>query len=183
MTPITESATFRFDKAVLEQLRREAEHKQVHLNTLVNQIVKSHIEWHTYAPQAGYIPVGKPLIRALVDSLTGEQIEEIGDRYAQTLSGPTLMITGKKLSAESILELVDRWVRASGFEYQHEEGKNNNNNHNHFRSVYVIQHNMGKNWSCLMARTLGQATSKFAAKAPNLQATENTLYIEFDLIK
>ncbi|MEO9363471.1 MAG: hypothetical protein ABI348_06175, partial [Nitrososphaera sp.] len=116
---------------VLEQLKREAEHKQISLNTLLNQIVKSHIEWHAIAPQAGYVPLRKPLIREMVDSLTREQIDEIGDKYVRDVSDPTLMITGKKFSSESFLELVDKWMRATGFEYQREVSKSHNNNHRH----------------------------------------------------
>ncbi|HEU4984575.1 MAG TPA: hypothetical protein VFT58_02950 [Nitrososphaera sp.] len=178
MTPITESVTFRFEKMVLEQLKREAEQKRINLNTLLNQIVKSHIEWHALAPQAGYVPLRKPLIRGMVDSLTREQIDEIANRYVQDVSDPTLMITGKKFSPESFLELVDRWMRATGFEYQHEVSKSNNN-HRHF--VYVILHNMGQNWSYLMAQILGRAASSFTIKKPDMRATESTLYIALDL--
>lgn len=115
----------------------------------------------------------------MVDSLTREEIDEIGDRYVQDVSDPTLMITGKKFSSESFLELVDRWMRATGFEYQRKVSKSHNNNHRHL--VYVIQHNMGQNWSYLMARILGQTASNFTVTRPNLQATENTLYIALDL--
>src|SRR5581483_8319868 len=120
------------------------------------------------APQAGYVPLRKPLIRGMVDSLTRERIDEIANRYVQDVSDPTLMITGKKFSPESFLELVDRWMRATGFEYQHEVSKSNNN-HRHF--VYVILHNMGQNWFYLMAQILGRAASSFTIKKPDMRAT------------
>ena len=51
----TEAATFRLDKSVLDRLGLEAESKQISLNALLNQIVRSHTDWHAYAARAGFI--------------------------------------------------------------------------------------------------------------------------------
>jgi hypothetical protein len=159
---------------MLEQLRSEAEHKQMSLNTLLVQVARSHTEWHTNARQAGYVPLRKPLIKALLDSLTLEQIDKIGDTYGQDLLEPILMITGKRPSPESTLEFIERWLRATGFEYHLEVDKHRS------LVVYVIQHSIGRNWSQLMARILVRATSQFTNKV-DFEASDNTLFISLTL--
>ena len=43
---LIESITLRIDKSILDELRNEAEQKMESLNTLSNQILKSHVVWH-----------------------------------------------------------------------------------------------------------------------------------------
>ena len=45
----TEGVTFRIPLNSISQLREESKKKRVSLNTLVNQILKDHLDWHTYA--------------------------------------------------------------------------------------------------------------------------------------
>lgn len=167
----TEPSTFRVDTALLDQLRLEANRKQINLNTLVNQIFKLHVEWHAKAAMAGYVPLHRTLIKAMVDCLTEDEIDRIGNAYAHDLSDASLILTGKKHSSESVLELVDRWVKGSGFEYNREIDKEND------RRVYVIQHNMGEKWSRLMAQILKQAISPFSYGTGNFAATDNTVLV------
>jgi hypothetical protein len=176
MTNSTETVTFRLDTNTLEQLRSEAGHKQISLNAMLTHVVKSYMEWSAGARRAGYVPVRKPLIKALLDSLTSEQIDKIGDNYGQDLLEPILMVTGNRPSPESTLEFIERWLRATGFEFHIEVDEQ------HQLMVYVIQHNIGKNWSLLMARILVRATSQFAENA-DFEASENTLFLSFNLRK
>jgi ABC-type maltose transport system permease subunit len=48
----TEGITFRIPSISITPLREESKKKQVGLNTLVNQILKDHLDWHRYAAQA-----------------------------------------------------------------------------------------------------------------------------------
>ncbi len=43
----TESVTFRIESKALKNLRREAKQKDISTNTLVNKLVKDHINWHS----------------------------------------------------------------------------------------------------------------------------------------
>ncbi len=66
----SESITFRIPAKLLNELRREAEKKQVSLNTLTNQIFTDYVVWHTYAKQTGLFYVPKPLISRTANELT-----------------------------------------------------------------------------------------------------------------
>lgn len=174
MKESTEAATFRFDQATLDQLRLEAEHKQINLNTLLNQIVRAHLEWHANAAKAGFVPIRRGLITELFDSMSRDQVDKIAVSMAKRLSEETLMIMTKRVTGESILEIIDRWIRVSGFNYHHEVKQDSEHYPQH---VYVIQHDMGANWSYYLARLFEEAVSEFMKVKPEVGATENALYI------
>jgi len=56
----SESATFRIDSKALKSLRHEAGQKDISTKTLVNQIIKDHLNWHSNAAKAGFIAVRRP---------------------------------------------------------------------------------------------------------------------------
>jgi hypothetical protein len=60
----------------INRLREESKKKQVSLNTLVNQIVKDQLDWHTYAAQARMFHVPRSTFSRLVDDLTGEELSK-----------------------------------------------------------------------------------------------------------
>jgi hypothetical protein len=62
----TETITLRLEKKILAKLHRESEQNQTSLNTLSNQIFRQHIDWHSKAAEAGYVPPQKPAIIKLL---------------------------------------------------------------------------------------------------------------------
>jgi hypothetical protein len=72
----TESATFRIPSSSIRQLREESKKKQVSLNTLVNQILKDHLDWHTFAAQARMFPVTRSTFSGILDDLTEEELSK-----------------------------------------------------------------------------------------------------------
>ena len=73
----TEGITFRIPSSSVNQLREESKKKQVSLNTLVNQILKEHLDWHIYAAQAGFFHIPRSTMSKILDKLTEEEISEL----------------------------------------------------------------------------------------------------------
>ena len=67
--PPTTCATFRLSKEKLDKLRKVSEAKNITPNTLVNQIINSHLDWHSRAAHAKlyYLPKSF-LIRIIMNS-------------------------------------------------------------------------------------------------------------------
>lgn len=160
---------------MLDQLRLEAEQKQINLNTLLNQIVRSHIEWYANAARAGFIPIRKGVIKRLFDSLTKEQVDALAEDVARGLTDETMMIMTKERTEESIFELFERWIRVSGFNYRHEISEDSR--------ILIIQHNMGENWSHYLSRLMEHAASGFMNIKPETQITENALFIRIRRVR
>jgi hypothetical protein len=178
LKPITEAVTFRFEQGIVRQLRLEAEHKKINTNTLLNQIVISHIEWHANATKAGFIPMRKALLKELFDSITQDNVDRIAARVARHVNDETMVIMSKNVSTQSILEVIDRWIRICGFNYHHEVNEEKDTGYQH---TYVIQHDMGMNWSRYLAKLFEESFSEFMKSKPETTVTENTLLIAMSL--
>ena len=112
------------------------------LNTLVNQILKDHLDWHTYAAEAGMFHVPRSTFSRIVDDLTEEELS----KHAVTIAKKEFVDIGLLLRGEftlsSFLDILENWSRMSSIPYKHEI---NNDVHN-----FIIQHDMGRNFSFLI---------------------------------
>lgn len=165
----TEAATFRLDKTMLEKLRMEAEEKRISLSTLLDQIIESHIEWHANAARAGFVPIRRGVLKRLFDPMTKEQVDALAEEVSRGLTDETMMIMTSERTEESIYELLERWIRVAGFNYRHEASEN--------ERIFVIQHNMGENWSYYITRLFEHSSSEFTNIKQDIQITENALFI------
>jgi len=68
------SVTFRIESEALKNLRREAGQKDISINTLVNQLIKDHLNWHSNAAKAGFISVRRPFISKIIKYLPEQEI-------------------------------------------------------------------------------------------------------------
>ena len=73
----SESITFRLDNTILNKLHLEAEQKDISVNTLVSHIIRSHIDWHSNAANAGFVTVRRGLLSNLINRLQNEEISSI----------------------------------------------------------------------------------------------------------
>ncbi|MFZ1077783.1 MAG: hypothetical protein WAN47_10185 [Nitrosotalea sp.] len=77
------SVTFRIDSNELKQLKKEADHKEISLNTLAGQIFRQHIDWHSNAPKAGFVSVTKGLISGMLNKISDEEILKLAEYTAK----------------------------------------------------------------------------------------------------
>jgi len=138
----TEGITFRIPSISITPLREESKKKQVGLNTLVNQILKDHLDWHRYAAQARMFHVPRSTFSRLVDNLTEEELS----KFAVTIAKNDFVDIGLLLRGEftlpSFLNILENWSRMSSIPYKHET---NNDVHN-----FILQHDKGRNFSFLI---------------------------------
>ncbi len=83
----SESITFRIEKSILDELRSEADQKMESVNTLVNQIIKSYVQWHKPARNAGLGYFSKVLVAKSMDHLTDEQVVHMTEEYQPSPKG------------------------------------------------------------------------------------------------
>jgi hypothetical protein len=142
----SESVTFRIESKALEKLRREAEQKDISANTLVNKLIKDHINWHTNAAKAGFISVRRPFVSKVIKYLPEEEIISLANYVAKTANKDSLLLMRKEYTLRSALDFLESWIKISEYPYRHEETDNDQNKHS-----YVIQHDMGIKVSLYLA--------------------------------
>ena len=70
----SESVTFRIESKALKNLRREAELKDIITNTLVNKIIKNHVNWHSNAAKAGFLTIRRPFVSKVMKYLLNKKL-------------------------------------------------------------------------------------------------------------
>ena len=167
----TEGATFRIPSSSINQLREESKKKQVSLNTLVNQILKDHLDWHRYAAQARMFHIPRSTLSRLVDNLTEEELSKFAVTTAKKeLLDIVLLLRGES-TLPSFLNNLENWLRISSIPYKHET---NDDLHN-----FIIQHDMGRNFSFLIKELYRYILEEMFDRKTDFTITDNTVIISF----
>jgi hypothetical protein len=169
----TETITLRLEKKILTKLRRESEQNQTSLNTLANQIFRQHIDWHSKASKAGYVPLQKPVIIKLLDRLSEEDVIRAAEDVSKDMFKDVLLLLRDENDLVSTLNVIETWVRVSGFPYKLEVDEE--------KEVYsyVIQHDMGKKFSLLLA-TRARVILERLGKQGSFVVTDNIIVLKVD---
>lgn len=170
----TESITFRLDAKVLNGLRAEATHKDVSVNTLVSQIMKQHSEWHSNAAKAGFIAVRRALLTKLMERISEEEISSLASDLARKETKDFVLLLRSEYNIESSLNVVESWIRISGFPFRHETTDTVHS--------YVIQHDMGKKMSLCLASLYQNLFKEFGLDKTQLDISDNTISFVVDLV-
>jgi hypothetical protein len=168
----TEGVTFRLPSDNLEQLCKEAETRQISVNTLVNQIVNEHLDWHLYAAQAKLYYVPKPFISRILERFTELQLSELAEASAKKDFVDIGLLLRGEFTMSSFLSILENWSRISDIPYRAEEIQNT--------QKIIIEHNMGSKYSYLFKeiyRLLLENSFEIKAK---FDITDNTIVLTFD---
>ena len=166
------SITFRIPTERLSQLRNETGVKQVSLNTLVNQVIKEHIDWHGTASQAKMYYLPRSLLMRLINEYTEEEIHELARQTAKNdLVDISLFLKGG-FTVASLAEITETWLKISRMPYRYETDGDS--------SQIVIQHDMGLKYSFLV-RDISRYLLEVAFEArASYNITDDTLVIKMD---
>jgi hypothetical protein len=169
----SESITFRLDSSVLNKLHHEAKQKDISVNTLVSHIIRRHIDWHSNAAKAGFITVRRGLLANLINRLSKEEISSIAEYIAKNETKDFVLLLRNQYSIETALDVIETWIKISGYPYRHDA--------NYAIHTYVIQHDMGKNWSIYMAELYRFLFEEFGLKKVEFDLNHNTLDFTVDI--
>ena len=167
------SVTLRFDSRMLDELRKESEHRRVSLNTLATQIFRTHSEYGAMSAKAGMVSFHKSLLIRLMERLPEDEIAKLSEYIAKNEMKDTILLIKKRYDAAAFVDFIEAWSRVSGFEYRHDVSDNTHS--------FVIQHDMGKRWSVYIANLIRHVFSDIGAKWVDFQSTDNTVTFNVDV--
>lgn len=181
----TRSVTFRIDSAVIDELQAESDNREVSLNVLVNQVLKRYAEWDRYENKIGMMPVPKVMLSTLIDRAIGvaknSGIKDV-DRYrddivreaaqiAFSLIKDSVLFMKKQYNLWVVLSVLEEYMKVSGINADHRiEGSR--------KHVFVIQHELGENWSLFTKDLLHLIFEKLANVKAEISTTPNTTIAE-----
>lgn len=179
------SVTFRLDSMVIDELQTEADNREISLNVLVNQVLKRYAEWDRYENKIGMMPVPRMILSNLIDKAISmaksSGIKDV-DRYrdeiikqaaelAFTLMKDSVLFMKKQYNLWVVLSVLEEYMKVSGIKADHKlEGSR--------KHVFIIQHELGENWSLFSKELLGLIFEKLANVKAEFHVTPNTTVAE-----
>jgi hypothetical protein len=181
----TRSVTFRLDSAVLNEMQHEADQKEISLNVLVNQTLKRYCQWDRYENRIGMMPVPKIMLSTLIDKATTiakdngiENIDSTRDEIIREaaeiafgLMKDSILFMKKQYNLWVVLSVLEEYMRVSGIKSDHKiEGGG--------KHVFIIQHELGENWSLFTKDLLKLIFESLAKVRIECNVTPNTAIAE-----
>jgi hypothetical protein len=181
----TRSVTFRLDASVIDELQTEADNREISLNVLVNQVLKRYSEWDRFETKIGMMPVPKVILSSLIDRAISvaksSGVKDI-DRYrdeiikqaaqlAFSLMKDSVLFMKRQYNLWVVLAVLEEYMKVSGIKADHKiEGSR--------KHVFIIQHDLGENWSLFTKELLGIIFQTLANVKAEISTTSNTTVAE-----
>jgi hypothetical protein len=179
------SVTFRIDAGVIDELQSEADNTEISLNVLVNQILKRYSQWDRFENKIGMMPVPKVILSSLIDKTISvaksSGVKDI-DRYrdeiikqaAQMAFGlmkDSVLFMRRHYNLWTLLAVLEEYMKVSGIKADHKiEGSR--------KHVFIIQHELGDNWSSFTKELLALIFQNLANVKAEISTTPNTTVAE-----
>jgi hypothetical protein len=181
----TRSVTFRLDSAVIDELQTEANNREISLNVLVNQVLKRYEEWDRYENKIGMMPVPKMILSSLIDKAISiakssgikdvdryrDQIIKQAAELAFTLMKDSVLFMKKQYNLWAVLSVLEEYMKVSGIKADHKLEASQ-------KHVFIIQHELGENWSLFTKELLALIFEKLANVKADINVTPNTTVAE-----
>jgi hypothetical protein len=113
--------TFRFNENFMKKLKEDAEDHEISLNTLVNQIFRRYVEWDSYEPKVGMIPIAKPIVIQLFESISEDKIIEIATKIGRNAVKDIALFMKHRIDIDSFLEWFETRMKTASVEISHEK--------------------------------------------------------------
>jgi hypothetical protein len=181
------SITFRVDSDIIDELQREADQSQISLNVLINQVLKRYSDWDRYENRIGMMPVPKAMLTSLIDKAVdmakknGIKEQDIGLFRDQIIRQAVYVAFGimkdavlfmkKQYNLWTVLSVLQEYMKVSGINSDHriEGGR---------KHVFVIQHELGENWSLFTKELLKLMFENLAKVKAEVNVTPNMTVAE-----
>ena len=170
---VSTSLTFRLEHDSAEKLRDEAQNQGISLNSLVNQIIHNFFEWHMFEPKVGFVPLLKPVLRELYNSMSKDKVLQIAANTANEESENSIYFMKGKLDLESFLSWFEARMKNSSIQVNHSF---DNNSRMH---TYIVKHDICANWSLYLKHIIEHIFNQVLEKKVDVDMSDTTLTFKF----
>ena len=132
------------------------------------------------ATKAGFIAVRRSLLTKVIDNISEKEIVSLAKHVAKTTNKDSILFLKKEYAIKSALDLIEAWIKISGYPCRHENSNNNSSSQN--RHSYFIQHDMGIKWFIYLANLYQFLFDELGENKRQIEfgKTENTLAFTID---
>ena len=168
----TKPLTFRIDTKILEKIREEGGNNQISVSNFINKILKRYVEWDSYEPKVGMIPMTKPVITTLFNMMSEEEILDLVSKFGKNVVQDIAYFMKMKSDPDSFLKWFEIRMRRSFVEFNHLQEND--------RHIYVLKHDLGYNWSLYHKKILERIFNEISNKHVRITISDFMLTIQFE---
>ena len=169
----TQSITYRLPQKLLGELENEAEQKGISQNVLVRQILAKYVRWDRFAGRMDMVPVPKVIMDSLCKGMDDHDIDKMVNDVLPVIVSSVMFIKGG-YDLNRCIETLEDYMKSSGVKSDHRVDGNVHS--------FIIQHELGMNWSVFTERVLSQMFRSFVPeKDLKFQTTESTVILSVSL--
>lgn len=162
--------SFKIENAFLDEIQKEAEQKMEDVNTLVNQILKSHIQWHNLAKKSRLVYISKDLMTKTISYLSDEQIIQMAEEFSKQRLEDIMFMLGEENNVQCYLDALYLWLDESGFNYRIKKDSD--------KEIYKIHFDMGRKWSLFFKTLMELLFEHFNVKDAEVKMTDNIVILK-----
>lgn len=184
----TRSTTFRLDTKVVDELQKEADQEEISLNVLVNQILRRYIEWDRFENKLNLLPIPKLMLTRMIDETLEvakdakiQDLESYRNKIAKNAAEVALNIMKdsvlfmkKEYNLWTVLDVLRNYMKVAGITSDHTLEADR-------KHVFVIQHDLGQNWSLFAKELLTLIFTDLAHVRADISETSKTIKAEINL--
>ena len=166
--------TFRIDRKVIENFRKESDTSGISMNALVNQVLSHYVEWDIFGPKIGMLPFPKTVLGKIFSELSEEQIIKLASSVGKDTAIDMAIFMKGRIDALDFISWIEARMRNSGFEIIHRV-----DNEKRIHTV-TIKHDLGKHWSLYLRTMLQSILVDFFKTEPEFIASDSIILVSFD---
>src|ERR687886_3102465 len=167
------SLTFRLDEDNVKKLRIEAQKQGISLNSFVNQMLKSFLDWYIFEPKVGFVPILKPVVEELFTKMSKEQITQIAASTGKEEVQNAVYFMKGKIDLDSFLSWFENRMKNSSIQVSHTfDGPSRTH-------TYVIKHDICENWSLYLREIIEYVFNNVFQKKVEISTSYSMLAFKF----
>jgi hypothetical protein len=163
--------TFRLDEEIIKKLRIESKNREISTNTLVNQALKRFLEWDMYQTKIGLVSVNKPVFIKIFEKFTQKEIIEIASHVGKNEVRDIALFMKGRIDLDSFISWFEMRMLNSSVQISHSIEKGFH--------IYVMKHDLGKNWSLYHKTILESIFNEFLKKKIDVKYNKNMISFQF----
>jgi hypothetical protein len=167
-----ETATFRLNPSIMNDIRFEADNRMISLNDMMNQILKRFVEWNQFEPISGMVHIPKTVVRELFKKKSNEEIIEMAEFVGKSAIFNTVLLMRDTIDLQTFLIWVEEEMSNHSLYVRH-----NNENGVH---KYIIKHDLGLKFSLYYKTIINSIFSEHFKAKINFTTTDDLLLFEFE---
>ena len=168
----TSTFTLRIDEGIAKSLQNDSQLQDISLNTLINKILKRYVEWDSFEPKVGMIPMAKPVITTLFNMMSEKEILELVSNFGKNVVQDIAYFMKMKSDPDSFLTWFEIRMKRSFVEFNHLQEND--------RHIYILKHDLGYNWSLYHKKILERIFNEIFNKPVSIVISDFMLTIQFE---